>query len=203
MKRTVRRALVAVGVLVVIAFLAFLYLIPPFFIAPPSTFSDPLKTSGPALDDIKDPAEKAIAQRGQYLVRAIGCFGCHGTPTAQGPDLATYLAGGMRLTNEHGTFVTRNLTPDKETGLGRRTDEQVLRVLRSGVFADGHFVPHVTMPWANFSHLSEEDLRAIVVYLRHLKPVRHVTPEPAAPLPASPGSIETVWAGQDYGSTPK
>ena len=203
MRRIVKRSLVAVAVLAAVAFVAFLYLIPPFFIAPPSTFSDPIRTSGPALDDITDPAEKAIAERGRYLVRAIGCLGCHGTPTAQGPDLVAYLAGGMRVTNEHGTFVSRNLTPDKETGLGRRTDEQVLRVLRSGVFADGHSVPHASMPWANFSHLTEEDCHAIVVFLRHLKPVRHATPEPSAPLPTASGAVETVWAGQDYGSIGK
>lgn len=198
MKRLVKRTIVLVAGLAGIGFLAFLYLIPPFFIAPPSTFSDPMKTAGPTLDDIADPAEKAMARRGQYLVRAIGCIGCHGTPTSQGPDLATYMAGGMRITNAHGTFVSRNLTPDKETGLGRRTDEQVLRVLRSGVFPDGHFVPHASMPWADFSHLTEEDRHAILVFLRHLQPVHHVTPEPGAPIAAPPGALETVWAGQDY-----
>lgn len=199
MKKVVRRTLIVVAVLLVVAFGAFLYLIPPFFVAPPRTFSDPVKTAGPRLDDIADPAERAIAQRGQYLVRAIGCVGCHGTPTSRGPDLDTYLAGGMRVTNRHGTFVSRNLTPDKDTGLGRRTDQDVDRVLRSGVFKDGHYVPHVSMPWASFSHLTEEDRHAIVVFLRHLTPVHHATPEPTAPLPTPPGSIETVWAGKDYG----
>ena len=202
MKRTIRRIVLAVVGLAAVAFLAFLYVMPPFFIASPSTFSDPVKTAGPSLADIKDPGEKAVAERGQYLVRAIGCLGCHATPTPQGPDLNAYLGGGMRITNEHGTYVSRNLTPD-DTGIGRRTNEQLMRVLRSGVFPNGHQVPHTSMPWAAFSHLTEEDRYAIVVFLRHLKPVRHVTPEPAAPLPRPVGGAETAWAGQDYGAAPK
>ena len=74
--------------------------------------------------------------------------------------------------------MSRNLTPDPDTGLARRTDDEVKRVLRSGVFPDGHVVPHTTMPWANFSNWTEEDRYAVLVYLRHLPPVRHQTPEP-------------------------
>ena len=75
------------------------------------------------------------------------------------------------------------------------------RVLRSGTFADGHVAPGSVMPWPQFSNWSEEDRHAVVVYLRHLKPVRHHTPEP---VPGNgitiPGAIEQDYAGKDYGS---
>ncbi|MGE5200135.1 MAG: c-type cytochrome, partial [Rhodospirillaceae bacterium] len=96
--------------------------------------------------------------------------------------------------------VSRNLTPDKETGLANRTDEDIKRVLRSGVFPDGRPISHAAMPWPQFSNWSDEDLYAVVVYLRHIKPVRHEIPPPA-PGNASavvPGALEVVY-GTDAG----
>ena len=111
------------------------------------------------------------------------------------------MAGGaVKMTNRRGTFVSRNLTPDRETGLGRRTDDEVKRVLRSGVFPDGHVVPHSAMPWAEFSNWTEEDRHAVVVYLRSLKPVRHATPEPGPPPELPPDVIQRDYGSRDYGS---
>ena len=53
------------------------------------------------------------------------------------------------------------------------------RVLKSGLFPDGHVVPYRVMPWGGYTAWSEEDLHAIVVYLRHLRPVAHAIPDPA------------------------
>jgi hypothetical protein len=131
----------------------------------------------------------------------VGCIGCHAFNTPTGPDYSRYLAGGgVRITNSRGTYVSRNITPDPETGLGRRSDDDVKRVLRSGVFPDGHVVPHTTMPWANFSNWTDEDRHAVVVYLRSLNPVRHATPEPSAPPPDLPAYvIERDFGSRDYG----
>ena len=51
--------------------------------------------------------------------------------TAVGGRMTKYLAGGaLKFQTPHGTFISRNLTPDQETGIGRRTDDEVKRVLR-------------------------------------------------------------------------
>lgn len=190
--------LLAVGILCV---LAFLYFIPPFFITPPETFSKAVADAPPPVTNIADPAERAIAERGRYIVMATGCIGCHATNGPQGPDLSKYLAGGaLKFQTAHGTFISRNLTPDKETGLGRRSDDEVKRVLRSGVFPDGHVVPFTVMPWANLSNWTEEDRHAVVVYLRHLPAIRHQIPEPTkTPSLTQSGAIEEDYAGKDYG----
>jgi len=122
---------------------------------------------------------------------------------SQGPDLTKYLGGGgLKIQTAHATFVSRNLTPDKETGLGRRTDDEVKRVLRSGTFADGHVVEGSAMPWPVFSNWTEEDRHAVVVYLRHLKPIRHATPEPVRGNAITiPGAVEQDYGGKDYGSS--
>jgi hypothetical protein len=199
-KRLLNWTVVVLVLVLVVGFTAFLYFIPPFFVSPPETFSAPMATAPPRVDDITDPGARAIAERGRYIVMSHGCIGCHATPTPQGPDLDRYLAGGARFIETTGTYVSRNLTPDKETGLPRRTDDEVKRVLRSGLFPDGHTAPYTVMPWGNFSNWSEEDRHAVVVYLRHLKPVRHEIPEPAVkPTIVMNGAVEEAYAGKDYG----
>jgi hypothetical protein len=133
-----------------------------------------------------------------------GCIGCHATNGARGPDLTKYLAGGgLKFHTEHGTFVSRNLTPDTDTGLARRTDVEVKRVLQSGVFPDGHLVPHTVMPWSAFSNWTEEDRHAVLVYLRHLPPIRHEIPDPTSgPSTTARGSVEEGYGGKDYGLSP-
>lgn len=206
-KKFLKWALLVVVVLAAAVFLAFLYFIPPFFLTPPEQFGKDMAEAPPTVSDITDPAVRAIAEHGRYIVMTHGCIGCHATVGPQGPDLTKYLAGGgLRTQSRDGTYVSRNLTPDPETGLARRTDEEVLRVLRvlrSGTFPDGHVAPHTAMPWAVYSNWTEEDRYAVVVYLRHLKPVRHQIPDPS---PASAitvaGAIQQDNGGKDYGIGP-
>jgi hypothetical protein len=201
MKTVLKWTLVVVLVLIVVGGCAFLYNIPPFFLTPPEQFSKDVMQAPPPVGDITDPAERAIAERGLYIVRTTGCIGCHATVGPQGPDLTKYLAGGgLKFQTAHGTFVSRNLTPDKETGLARRTDREVKRVMQSGVFGDGHVVPASVMPWGVFSNWTEEDRYAVLVYLRHLKPVHHATPEPVPGNAITiPGAIEQDYFSKDHG----
>ena len=204
MKTFLKWAALTVLVLVVGGFLAFLYFIPPFLIAPPETFSKPIAEAAPPVDGITDPHERLMAARGREIVVRTGCIGCHATNGPQGPDYSKYLAGGgLKLRTPEGTFVSRNLTPDPETGLAKRTDEEVRRVLASGVFPDGHVVPHSVMPWTLFSNWTEEDRRAVVVYLRHLPAHVHKIPDPdPTPAVTIPGALEEDYGVKDYGAGP-
>ncbi len=200
MRKLLKFALLFVVVVAVAGLLAFLYFIPPFLTTPPETFSKDMATAPPGVSDITDPGQRAIAERGRYIVMTTGCTGCHAANGPQGPDLTKYLAGGsLKIQNASGTFVSRNLTPDKETGLGKRTDEEVKRVLQSGTFPDGHVAPPTVMPWASFSNWSEEDRYAVIQYLRHLKAVRHRIPErvPGNAL-TTPGAIDQDYGFKDY-----
>jgi mono/diheme cytochrome c family protein len=197
MKRILKWTLAVVVVLAAVGFVAFLYFIPPLTQMAPEEFIQQAGAMPPAATNISDPAERAIADRGRYLVLTADCGGCHTTQGAQGPEPAYYLAGGMTFaTNTHGTVVSRNLTPDRATGTGSKSPDDLKRVLRSGVFPDGRGAPPLAMPWPGTSNWSDEDLHAVVTYLRSLKPIHHAIPAPKAGRGDAivPGAAEVAYS---------
>ena len=74
-----------------------------------------------------------------------------------------------------------NITPDVETGIGSWKDDEILRALRDGVAKDGHFLMPL-MPFGAYQHLSDEDARAVVAYLRTVPPYRQPKPRPTNKL---------------------
>jgi mono/diheme cytochrome c family protein len=120
------------------------------------------------------PERAALVERGRYLFSVTSCLFCHG------PDGA----GGTKVSwRPFGTLYVRNLTSDRETGLGAWTDAQIARAIRSGVSRDGRQLHWQGMTWDLLSNLDEEDVRAIVAYLRALPPVRKAIPPPRPPSP--------------------
>jgi hypothetical protein len=179
MKKILKWIAIGVVCLIVVGFIAFLYLIPPFDMLPREAFSQPHAAAvASSLEKIDDPVEQALAKRGQYIMSISDCNGCHTPQGDQGPNWDEYLAGGAKFEMiRPGTTYSRNLTPDKQTGLARRTDEEVKRVLRGGVFHDGRIFEPTFMPWPAFTNMTEEDRHALVTYLRHIKPIKHDVPE--------------------------
>src|SRR4029079_14965044 len=101
MKRVLKWLSLAVIVIGVLGFLAFLYFIPPFDSIPPEEVARPAGEAGPKLASIADPGERALAERGRYLATIGSCADCHATPGPQGPRMFDmYLAGGMRMTRK-------------------------------------------------------------------------------------------------------
>ena len=85
-------------------------------------------------------AQSAQVKRGLYLVNIGGCNDCHtpgsflgkrdGSRTLAGFDVGFAIPG-------MGVFVGPNLTPDKETGIGHWTNEQIVTAIRTGKRPDG------------------------------------------------------------------
>jgi hypothetical protein len=69
-----------------------------------------------------------------------------------------------------GVFVGQNLTPDKETGLGQWTSDQIVTAIRTGKQPDGKQLSPV-MPYPAFSHLADDDAHAIAAFLESLPAV--------------------------------
>lgn len=131
--------------------------------------------------DVATPAIAATTDsttiaRGRYLVRHLAsCSGCHGDPTQRekaeaGEEIP--LTGGLEFNIPPGKFYPRNITPDSATGIGSFTDGQIARALRYGVGHDGRAL----LPFMEMQGLSDEDLVAVISYLRSQPPVHHVVP---------------------------
>lgn len=105
------------------------------------------------------------AKRGEYLAKAAGCLGCH---TEAKKDAKAY-AGGRALSTPFGTFYGPNITPHAGAGLGRWSEADFVRALRTGVRPDGaHYFP--AFPYPSFTGISDADLRDLWAYLRALPP---------------------------------
>jgi len=201
--RVLKWLAISVVVLAVVGFLAFLYFIPPFFSVTPEDYVKQAAAPAVPLDTIADPSQRAIAERGRYIVMVSGCADCHSTPGPEGPKPDMYLAGGMKVgVQGAGAAVSRNLTSDLETGLGRLKDEEIQRVLRSGVFRDGRRMNHRQMPWNIFANWTEEDRHAVVMYLRQVKPINHKIPDPMRDVTfENPQAVDHFFGG-DFGTVP-
>lgn len=136
-----------------------------------------------ALSAVSSRADDAQVARGQYLVSIAGCNDCHTPGYFFGkPDMARFLGGsdvGFELPGL-GVFVGRNLTPDKETGLGEWTTDDIVHALQTGERPDGRELAPI-MPWRAFANFTKEDVNAIAAYLKSLKPVHHKVPGPFGP----------------------
>jgi mono/diheme cytochrome c family protein len=121
--------------------------------------------------------------RGKYLVVLAGCNDCHTPGFFLGkPDMARYLGGsdvGFEIPGL-GVFNGRNITPDKETGIGGWTDEQIATAITTGKRPDGRQLAPI-MNYASFTYMTKEDVAAVVAYLRSVPPVHNEVPGPYKP----------------------
>jgi mono/diheme cytochrome c family protein len=120
--------------------------------------------------------------RGRYLVTTMACADCHGG--MYDPATPGWLAGYNPKTDPEGVFqvgpvkvYAKNLTPDKETGLGRWSPQEIYRALTEGKDDEGHTLCP-PMPWPDYRNLTSQDRWAIVAYLISLKPVKNQVPDP-------------------------
>jgi mono/diheme cytochrome c family protein len=134
--------------------------------------------AGPDLHASTDPK---VIEHGKYLVRGPAhCSNCHVATfdefirSDHGEVLP--LRGGVEFVlGPIGTLYPKNLTPCKETGIGRWDDRTVFRMMRNSIKPDGTATLNVLMP---FHRMADDDLIAVVSYLRSLEPVRNQVPEP-------------------------
>ena len=133
-----------------------------------------------AAQSAKPPSTRAEIARGKYLVGFGGCIDCHTPGYFFGkPDIPRALAGsevGFEIPGL-GVFYGPNLTPDKETGLGSWSKEQIVTALQKGLRPDGRQLVPI-MPWKAFANLTKADANAIAAYLRSLPPLSNKVPGP-------------------------
>lgn len=149
-------------------------------------------------------------ERGKHLVKAGGCSDCH-TPHKLGPNgpeedetmayaghpqgltmpPAPQLPPGPWVFAGAGTFTawsgpwgvsfTRNLTPDKETGIGDWNEQNFVDTVRSGRRMGKGRPVLPPMPIPAMQNYSDDELKAMFAYFMSLKPIKNAVPEPIPP----------------------
>ena len=157
------------------------------------------------------PTPEEIVKRGEYLVKITGCNDCHSPKKmgTQGPEIipelllsgypadrpivkfdSKMLKTGFSMfypdltaaAGPWGVSFAGNLTPD-ETGLGSWTEDQFKKALTQGKYKglDGGRTLLPPMPWVNYTTIEDADMKAIFAYLKSIKPVKNIVPQPITP----------------------
>jgi mono/diheme cytochrome c family protein len=133
-----------------------------------------------------DPSDKVA--HGRYLVQARAiCFPCHSADFAKLDEFvpersAGYLGGGNAMPDMNGRIVkTANITPDPETGIGKWSEDEFVRLLRFGVRPD---LSVIVYPMVPYPELTDDDARAIYAYLRTVPKIKNAVLRVAATTPA-------------------
>jgi len=134
-----------------------------------------LKPVGPSAPVQAVVKRDTTAAYGKYLAASVAnCKGCHTNRNLMtGALIGEEYAGGftMEEKTDSGTYVftTPNLTPDAATGhIKKWSQQQFIKRFRAG-----RIIPHSPMPWGPFSHMSDDELKAIYAYLHTLKPTHN------------------------------
>ena len=128
--------------------------------------------AAPAVERVADGAD--VLTHGRYLVETIaGCGNCHTPHLPDGSlDASMAFAGAFVIEEPIFRAYAKNITPDMETGIGAWTDEQIIDAIRNARRPDGTFLgPPMSFAW--YKRMSDTDVRAIVAYLRTLRPIRN------------------------------
>ena len=133
-------------------------------------------------------SDPGAALRGEYLVNAGNCTGCH-TDSENG---GVALAGGKAIATPFGTYYSRNITPDTSQGIGAWSDVDFLRAVRQGVMPDGaYYFP--AFPFPSFTLMTDRDILDIKAYLSTQPPAARENRAPDAPFPFGVRAVMAPW----------
>ncbi len=128
----------------------------------------------PAFPEIARPSpssfDRGLLAKGEQLATVGDCIVCHTAPNG------APFAGARALPTPFGTLFSNNITPDEKTGIGAWSFAAFSRAMRQGVGRDGsHLYP--ALPYEHFTHVGEDDLKAIYAFLMTRQPVSQQAPE--------------------------
>jgi mono/diheme cytochrome c family protein len=146
-----------------------------------------LASSARATDQPASRPEFSIIERGRYLAAAADCAACH----TDARNSAAF-AGGRPIETPFGTMLAPNITPDRDTGIGRWSDAQFDAALRQGKLPNGKRM-YPAMPFPYYTKLKKEEVLAIRAYLNTLPPVHHAINSNQLPFPFNVRAVMLFW----------
>ncbi len=142
-----------------------------------------LTQSQPAFATKETPTE-----RGSYIAATAGCSSCHTDIKNKGAEMA----GGVALKTPFGTFNVPNITPDKETGIGKWSNEDFIKAMTRGLSpTNDHYYP--AFPYTSYTKMTRKDLLDLKAYLDTVQPVKTAVPDHDLKLPFQFRPLLGVW----------
>ncbi len=136
-------------------------------------------TDGRSVPNLKAPSDSASIARGEYIFKyQAQCWGCHQSEATDptGPPSGGLLFDLTNVGPGFGKWYSRNITPDVETGIGGWTDGEIVQALREGIRKDRTpLFPIMPIDW--YHDTADEDILAVVAYLKSIPPVKNGVPE--------------------------
>ncbi len=139
---------------------------------PESVYNIPLPPAyGPPVESVAAIPRGVTVEYGAYLAGPVAhCMECHTPMGEQGPLLDTDLGrGGFEFHGPWGISVAANLT-SHDDGLAEYSDEELATMITEGVHLDGTPM-RPPMPYGYFAGMTDDDVAAIILYLRSLPPL--------------------------------
>ena len=140
----------------------------------------------PAAPAQSQDGDKDLIARGQYIFSVAAGCACHTTPKGI-PH-----AGGRAFPIPMGQVHSTNITSDKATGLGAWSDKEISDAMVKGLRPNGERLLPV-MPYEAYSGMAEEDLKALIAYLKTLKPVRKENLQPKIHISLFRPVVTLLW----------
>jgi mono/diheme cytochrome c family protein len=142
------------------------------------------------------PAHEPDLANGKYMFIAGGCAECHAKPLTRCRDTKTrdklQLSGGRCLKTEFGVFNVPNISPDKETGIGKWTTLDFVNAMKRGIGPEGaHLYP--AFPYTSYQRMTYEDLIDLKAYLDTLPPVKNEVAPHALTFPYNIRRAVGLW----------
>ena len=132
------------------------------------------------------PADAQVL-RGAYLAKAGDCAACHSTAKGQP------YAGGLPMVTPMGKIYSTNITPDRETGIGRWSLADFDAAMRRGVSKDGHHL-YPAMPYPSYAKVRTEDIGALYAYfMKGVPAVRQANRPSDIPFPLNMRWPLALW----------
>jgi mono/diheme cytochrome c family protein len=132
-------------------------------------------------------SDSASIERGRYLAVAADCGACH---TALG---GKPFAGGLAVDSPLGAIYSTNITPDKDSGIGKFTLDDFDRAVRHGIDDEGVTL-YPAMPYPSYARMSDEDIAALYDYFMHaVAPVSISAHTNGIPWPLSIRWPVAIW----------
>jgi hypothetical protein len=169
----------------VYSIVAYLNTLPPIKkISPRTELKFPVKyliksAPKPVQGRVPEPDRSNPVKYGEYVFTISACSECHTQAEKGQMKMDLFLAGGREFRVGPYLVSSANITSDPETGIGKWSEERFVskftnfRSLSEGNPPASTQANFTLMPWTDFAHMPEEDLKAIYAYLRTVKPVEN------------------------------